>query len=264
MELYPAIDIRAGRVVRVRRGDPSSETVYREDPFAVAEEYARDGARWIHVVDLDRVFGAGDQTPLIAELVRRVPLNWQAGGGAAAAAQAEALFGCGVARVILRPGPAGAPGLEDAARRCGASRLAVALDVAPDRGRPGHDTSDAPPARSRPASSATAAEGPGPPPHPQGLARTAAVALARAARAAGIGTVVYTDLGLEGRLGGTDVGGAAALARAAGVAVVVSGGINSLAELSSIRAAGLAGAIVGRALYERRFTLREALACSSR
>ena len=237
MELYPAIDIRAGRVVRVRRGDPSSEIVYREDPFAVAEEYAREGARWIHVVDLDRVFGAGDQTPLIAQLVRRVPLSWQAGGGAATAAQAEALFACGVARVILRPGSAGASGLEDVARRCGASRLALALDVA--------------------------AEG-GAPPHPQALGRAAAVGLAKAARDAGVGTVVYTDLGLEGRLGGTDVGGAAALARAAGVAVVVSGGINSLAELSSIRAAGLAGAIVGRALYEGRFTLREALACSSR
>ena len=86
MELYPAIDIRAGRVVRVRRGDPGSEIVYQRDPLAVAEAWAADGARWIHVVDLDRVFGEGDQTALIEQLVRRVPVRWQAGGGSATAA----------------------------------------------------------------------------------------------------------------------------------------------------------------------------------
>lgn len=234
MELYPAIDIRAGRVVRVRRGDPGSEIVYHDDPLAVAERYARDGARWIHVVDLDRVFGAGDQTTLIGGLVRRVPLRWQAGGGATTAAEAEALFGCGVSRVVVRAS-AGAAGLEELVRRCGGARLAVALDVegagASTRGAPDH---------------------------------AGAEALARAAKAAGIDTVVYTDLGLEGRLGGADVGGAAALARAAGVQVVVSGGIRSLEEIASIRDAGLAGAVVGRALYEGRFTLREALVCSSR
>jgi phosphoribosylformimino-5-aminoimidazole carboxamide ribotide isomerase len=236
VELYPAIDIRAGRVVRVRRGDPGSEIVYRDDPLAVAESYARDGARWLHVVDLDRVFGAGDQTALISELARRVPLRWQAGGGATTAAEAEALFGCGISRVVVRAA-AGAAGLEELVRRCGGARLAVALDVA---------------------GAAASARGPG------ALDSAGAAALARTAKAAGIGTVVYTDLGLEGRLGGADVDGAAALAQAAGVEVVVSGGIRSLEEISSIRDAGLAGAVVGRALYEGRFTLREALACSSR
>ena len=124
------MDVRAGRVVRVRRGDPGSEIVYRHDPLAVAEGYARDGARWIHVVDLDRVFGAGDQTALIADLVKRVPLRWQAGGGASTAEEAEALFACGVSRVVVRAGPAGSAGLEALARRCGGARLALALDVA--------------------------------------------------------------------------------------------------------------------------------------
>jgi phosphoribosylformimino-5-aminoimidazole carboxamide ribotide isomerase len=238
VELYPAIDIRAGRVVRVRRGDPGSERFYHNDPLAVAERYARDGARWIHVVDLDRVFGAGDQTALIAELVRRVPLRWQAGGGAATAEEAEALFACGISRVIVRAS-GGAAGLQELARRCGGSRLAVALDVAVQPAGV--------PARAQPA-----------------LDHAGAVALARAAASAGIGTAVYTDIGLEGRLGGADVGGAAALVKAAGVEVVVSGGIHSLEEIAAISAAGLAGAVVGRALYEGTFTLREALACSSR
>ena len=238
MELYPAIDIRAGRVVRVRRGDPASEIVYHHDPLAVAEAYARDGARWIHVVDLDRVFGAGDQCALIAELVRRVPLRWQAGGGATTADEAERLFGCGVSRVLVRA-LAGGAGLAELARRLGGARLAVAVDVA------------------------AGAHGTGRP-RPHALEPAGAAALAREAAGAGIGTVVYTDLALEGRLGGTDVGGAAALARAAGVAVIVSGGVHSLEEISTIRDAGLAGVVVGRALYEGRFTLAEALACSSR
>ncbi len=240
MELYPAIDIRAGRVVRVRRGDPASETVYHPDPLAVAEGYARDGARWIHVVDLDRVLGAGDQTALIADLVRRVPLSWQMGGGVAGAAEAERLFASGLSRVIVRAGRRGAPSrLPELARRLGGSRLALALVVAerPARGAGG----DA-----------------------RALGRADAEAAATAAAAAGVRTVVYTNLDLEGQLGGTDVDGAAALARAAGVDVVVSGGVHSLEEIARIRDAGLAGAVVGRALFEKRFTLKQALACCSR
>jgi phosphoribosylformimino-5-aminoimidazole carboxamide ribotide isomerase len=239
VEIYPAIDIRAGRVVRMRRGDPSSEIVYHRDPLAVAEAYARDGSRWIHVVDLDRVFGTGDQTALLEDLARRVPLRWQAGGGAATTAEVETLFACGMSRVIVRAASRGGAGFEELARRCGGSRLAVALDVA---------------ARTDAAARL----------HPDALDHAGAVALAREAKAAGIGAVIYTDLGLEGRLGGTDVGGAAALAQAACVEVIVSGGIHTLEEISSISEAGLAGAVVGRALYEGRFTLREALGCSSR
>ncbi len=239
MELYPAIDIRAGRVVRVRRGDPSSETVYHPDPLAVAEGYAREGARWIHVVDLDRVFGTGDQTALIADLVRRVPVSWQMGGSVTAAAEAERLVASGLARVIVRAGLRNGPALlEELAPRIGGARLALARVVADP---PVRSTGDA-----------------------QALGRAEAEAAAASAAAAGVRTVVYTDLDLEGRLGGTDVRGAAALARKLGVDVVVSGGVHSLEEIARIRDAGLAGAVVGRALFEKRFTLKQALACSSR
>jgi phosphoribosylformimino-5-aminoimidazole carboxamide ribotide isomerase len=239
VELYPAIDIRAGRVVRVRRNDPASEVLYHRDPVAVAEAYARDGAHWIHVVDLDRVFGSGEQTALIAHLARRVPVRYQVGGGVATAADVAAILDCGVERVIVRAAAAREPGgLAELVRRFGGSRLAVALDVAPGG-----------PDGAAPAGSALDQDG--------------AVALARAAVALGIRTCIYTDLGREGRLAGADVASAAALAGAAGVEVVVSGGIHTLEELERIRAAGLAGAVVGRALFEGRFTLREALACSA-
>jgi phosphoribosylformimino-5-aminoimidazole carboxamide ribotide isomerase len=239
VDLYPAIDIRAGRVVRVRRDDPSSETLYHADPLAVAEGYTLGGARWVHVVDLDRVFGFGEQTALIAELARRCRLRFQVGGGLAAADDVAAVLACGVERVIVRGVAHGTGSLEALAARFGGSRLAVAIDVlgeGPGAGRVG------------------AAEA---------LDPAGAAALARRAARAGIRTVVYTDLRREGLLGGTDVASAAALARDCGVEVIVSGGIHSLDELARVRDAGLAGAIVGRALFEGRFTLREALACSS-
>lgn len=236
MELYPAIDIRGGRVVRARRGAPDSEIVYHTDPFAVAERYALEGARWIHVVDLDRVLGAGDQTALIADLVRRVPLRYQAGGGVSTAEAADALFACGVERVIVRAIPGReAAGLQELGRRCPVARLAIALDVGGGREVAGGGA----------------------------LAPARAGGLARTASQAGIRTVVYTDLGREGRLGGTDVAGAARLGETTGVDVIVSGGVHTLDEVARIRAAGLAGAVVGRALFEGRFTLHEALACSS-
>jgi len=234
MDLYPAIDVRAGRVVRMRRGDAATETVYHTDPFAVAERYAREGARWVHVVDLDKVFGFGDQHGLIAALARG-PARVQAGGGVTSAAEAEALLACGVARVIVRAAAALEPGgFAALVARCRAERLAVAVD----------------------ARDGLADLGEGAPGRP-------AIEVARAAAAAGIRTIVLTDLAREGRLGGADLAGAISLARDARVDVVVSGGVGSLDELTRMREAGVAGVVVGRALFEGRFTLREALACSS-
>ena len=239
MDLFPAIDLRAGRVVRMRRGDPVSEFVYDPDPFAVARRWAEGGARWAHVIDLDRVFGFGEQTRLVGELARGGALRLQVGGGLDTPEQAAAVLACGAERVILRPAASSAPGgLAAFARRFAPARLALALDVhqgAVDLG------------------GAAGAE----------VQSVPAAELAREAAAAGIRTVVYTDLGREGALGGADVAGAAALARGAGVDVIVSGGVSTLEDLRAVRRAGLAGAVVGRALFEGRFTLREALECSS-
>jgi len=169
VDLYPAIDVRAGRVVRMRRDDAHSSTLYHYDPFAIAERYVREGARWVHVVDQDRVFGFGEQTALIRELARRLAARLQAGGGITTAEEAGALLEYVVERVIVRGAAAQGPGgLAALARQCGAARLALAVDA---------------------------------------------------------------------RDGMVDLGDGAG--------------------------AGLAGAVVGRALLDGRFTLREALACSS-
>ena len=240
LDLYPAIDIRAGRVVRASRTDPGDATVYSDDPLAVADRYVAGGARWIHVVDLDRAFNLGDQSALVAALVKRLPIPVQVGGGLWREEDALAMRDAGVQRVVLgvrtlANGAALAELVDCFSEDC----LALAVDA--QGGAGSHAWArDWPPALEH-----------------------APADLARQARQAGIGIVVYTDLSREGGLQGANVDAAAALGREADVSVILSGGVATLDDLRRIRAAGLAGAVVGRALFEGRFTLEEALACCS-
>jgi phosphoribosylformimino-5-aminoimidazole carboxamide ribotide isomerase len=237
VEIYPAIDIRGGQVVRASRTDPAAAVVYDPDPFAVADRYVAAGARWVHVVDLDRAFGLGDQRALVAQLVKRLAIPVQLGGGLWRHDDVMAMRDAGVQRVVLGVRALADPrALRDLVDALSEDCLALAVDGNNGRGW----------SRDWP-----------------GAERHSPAELARAGRDAGVATVVYTDLAREGRLGGASVPAAAALARTSGAAVVVSGGVDSLAELAAIRDAGLAGAVVGRALFEHRFTLPEALACCS-
>lgn len=237
MEIFPAIDISGGRVVRVNRTDPAAAAVYDPDPLAVADRFVAAGARWVHVADIDRVFGRGDQTALVAAIVKRLPIPVQLGGGLWRADDVMAMRDFGVQRVIL-----GTPALADPAELRAIADcfsddcLGIAIEE-----RDGTAWS-----REWPEAS-----------------RHSAVELARRAKDAGIGIVVHTDVAREGELRGANTAAAAAVMRDAGVDVIVSGGVDSLAGLEAIRDAGLAGACIGRALFEGRFTLQEALACCS-
>ncbi|MFI5280504.1 MAG: 1-(5-phosphoribosyl)-5-[(5-phosphoribosylamino)methylideneamino] imidazole-4-carboxamide isomerase [Gemmatimonadales bacterium] len=237
MDLFPAIDIHAGRVVRASRADLARATAYHPDPLGCAAEFVAAGARWLHVVDLDRAFGVGDQTALLASLVKRVDVPVQAGGGTWTADGVAELRDIGIQRILLGARAAGEEAvLADITEQFASDSLGLALDVRDGR------------AWSRQWDQArmfTPGE------------------LAERASEAGIGLLAVTDLSREGALGGADVAGATALAKASGMEVLVSGGVNDLADLKRIRDAGLAGAIVGRALFEKRFTLQEALVCIS-
>ncbi len=237
MELYPAIDIQGGRVVRASRTDASQSVTYHADPFAVADMYVAAGARWVHVVDLDRTFGTGDQSALVTRLVHRLRIPVQLGGGLWRADDVAAMRDAGVQRIVLGmrclAEPAALPNLVD---QFSDDCLGMALDVREGRGW-----------------SRTWAD----------AANHSSTELARAAADAGIRTLVYTDLVREGALAGCDPAAARAVADAAGADVIVSGGVNSLADLAALKAAGLAGAVVGRALFANRFTLEDALACCS-
>lgn len=237
MELYPAIDIRDGKVVRASRTNPAAAVVYDPDPFAVADRFAAAGARWVHVVDLDRAFGVGDQRLLVAQLVKRLAIPVQLGGGLWRHDDVMAMRDFGVQRVVLGVRALGdEQALAEMVDALSEDCLALAVDSQDGKGW----ARDWPPAASQDAA-----------------------VLARRAGDLGVTMVVHTDVSREGRLAGANVAAAAALGRGAGVDVIVSGGVDSLAELAAIRDAGLAGAVVGRALFEHRFSLEDALACCS-
>ncbi len=230
MELYPAVDVQGGRVAR---------SLANEDPIALAQRFARDGARWIHLVDLDNALGTGHNRELVQRVVAEAGLPVQVGGGLSSEPEIARRLAWGAHRVVV-----GSRAAIDAAlvarlvARYGAERFAVGIDV-----RDGRVV-------------------------PRGVGTVLDIApleLARLVRAAGIRTVVYTDAARDGMLAGPDLAGARALAAlevSGGLDVIVSGGVASLDDLRRARdGGGIAGAIVGRALHEGRFTLREALAC---
>jgi phosphoribosylformimino-5-aminoimidazole carboxamide ribotide isomerase len=234
VELFPAIDIRHGRVVRLSQGEATRQTVYGDDPAAVAESFASAGARWIHVVDLDRAFGEGDNAAAVRRVVERVAgrARVQSGGGFRSLELVRRGLELGVSRVVVGTAAATDPDFLQT----------VASTVTPDQVAIGVDTRDG----------RVAVRG-----WIETSALTAAELAGRALKA-GIRTLIYTDVARDGMLEGADVEGALRLQRL-GAAVIVSGGVASVADLARIADAGLSGAIIGRALYEGRFDLRQAL-----
>jgi phosphoribosylformimino-5-aminoimidazole carboxamide ribotide isomerase len=235
MELFPAIDIRQGQVVRLAQGEAARLTVYAEDPSAVAERFAGEAARWIHVVDLDRAFGFADNAEAVRRIVEQVRprVKVQLGGGFRSLALIEEGLALGADRVVIGTAAARDPELvQRAVARVGADRLAVGIDA-----RDG----------------IVAIRG-----WTESTGERVEVLAARVI-AAGVTTLICTDIARDGMLSGPDVAGCAALQQL-GAGVIVSGGVATLDDLRAARDAGLAGAIAGRAIYEGRFTVREALA----
>jgi phosphoribosylformimino-5-aminoimidazole carboxamide ribotide isomerase len=235
MQVYPAIDIRGGRVVRYADGEP--DVVYGLDPVAAAKAFIADGAAWLHVVDLDRAFDTGrDNDELVRRIARLPGARVQMGGRLRGPSQVTRVLELGAARAVVATAAAAEPGIwETITTAVNPSQLAVAVDVR--HGRLVRRGSDEP----------LAVE-------PDALVRRAA--------AAGVRAVIHRDLQRDGELAGPDVDGAVRLL-GLGAEVLAAGGVGSAAHLVAVRNAGLAGVIVGRALHEGRFTLREAVACSA-
>jgi phosphoribosylformimino-5-aminoimidazole carboxamide ribotide isomerase len=239
VELYPAVDVQGGRVVRLRQGAADQATAYGTDPLAVLERAARAGARWVHFVDLDRAFDRGSNADVARAFLAAAPrahagLRVQVGGGLRTEAAIEEMLAWGATRVVIGTKAATDPTLVDRLlARYGPDRLAVGIDAKDGRVamRGWTETFDLTP-----------------------------MALARRVLGQGARIAIYTDVARDGMLAGPDLAGARALA-ALGLDVIASGGVASLDDLRAVRAAGLGGAIVGRALYEGKFTLEEALAC---
>jgi len=234
VELYPAIDLRAGRCVRLWQGDFGKETVYGTDPVAVAERFVDAGARWLHVVDLDAARGQGSNRDTVVAIAGSVAAHVQASGGV----RDGRLLEEGVARVVLGSLVVGdrVHAAELIAEHPG--QVAVGLDHRDGEIRVrGWEEGG-------------------------GVYVLDAVSWPELARAAAF---VITNIGRDGTLEGPDLEGLAAVLEATEGDVIASGGVGSLTDLealSSLSAGGrrLAGAIVGKALYEERFTVEEAMA----
>jgi len=236
-EIYPAIDVRQGQVVRLQEGDPLRQTVFDADPVSVAKRWAAQGARWLHVVNLDGAFGEANAMQELLPAVCRVGPRVQLGGGIRLLADVEAALNAGAARVILGTMAVERPELvREAVARFGAQAIAVGIDAREGRVRTRGWQADG------------------------GLA---AIDLGRQMKAMGVEIVIHTDIAQDGLLSGVNAQASAELALATGLRVIASGGVAGMEDIQHVRRAGLAGVIIGRALYEGQISLKEALAYDS-
>lgn len=242
-ELYPAIDLRAGRCVRLMQGDFERETVYGDDPVSVARGYEMSGARWVHVVDLDAA-RTGEQTNLdaVRSVCAGVGCSIEVGGGIRSVDAAQRLLDSGVARVVVGTAAVEDPELVDDLCARFPGQVAVGLDA---RGRE---------VAVRGWTESSGAE---------------LVELARRFDEVGVAALIVTEIGRDGTMDGPDLDQLAAVLEATLLPVMASGGVGSLDDVRSLVALGarvrpLAGVIVGRALYEGRFSVEEAVACLQR
>lgn len=240
--VYPALDIRGGRVVRLRQGDYAQETHYGDDPLPRAQAFEAQGARWMHLVDLDAARAGGyTLAPLLAAIRANTGLQVQTGGGVRGRDDVARILDAGASRVVV-----GSLAVREPEQvigwlaEFGAERITVALDARQD------------------------ADGEWQLPV-HGWTENAGVTLgALAARyaQAGLRHLLCTDIARDGMLAGPNLELYRHLtARLQGVAVQASGGVRDVADVAAARAAGCAGAVLGKALLEQRMDLGEALAC---
>jgi phosphoribosylformimino-5-aminoimidazole carboxamide ribotide isomerase len=235
--IYPAIDLRGGKVVRLREGDPNRQTIFSDDPLATAREWIAEGAQWIHMVNLDGAFAQANNNGAILEGAASLDVKVQFAGGLRSLDDIARALERGASRVVLGTIAVQQPEIvSEAILRWGADAISVALDA-----RDGKVTTHG----WQQATSMTPAE--------FGLQM----------RARGVRHALYTDVNRDGGLGGSNVAGTIALGRETGLQVIASGGVSTVDEIRQLAASGaVAGAVIGMALYERRLALRDALAAA--
>jgi len=238
MIVIPAVDIKNGRCVRLLQGRMEDETVYSDIPWEMALRWQDAGAHILHIVDLDGAFeGRGVNDDAVREIVERVNMLTELGGGIRNMARIDALLGMGIGRVVIGTAAIENPGLvREAVGKHGPERILVGIDakngVAATRG--------------------WVADGGRP-----------VVELALAMKELGITRIVYTDIARDGMLTGPNIAETESIALATGLRVVASGGVSSLADIAALREieqSGVDSVITGKAIYEGTLDLREAIA----
>ena len=236
--IYPAIDLRNARVVRLREGDPRRMTAYSDEPAETARRWLEAGARWLHVVNLDGAFGEGDDVNLAAlksiiKIAREFGAQIQFGGGMRSIESIQHALNLGVNRAVLGTAAIEQPQLvADALKRFGTERISVAIDARDGEVHTRGWT---------------------------GASGVAALDLAQQMRALGVSTLIFTDISRDGLGSGLNIRETKKLAEMSGLEVISSGGVHTIEDVTAAREAMLAGVIIGRALYEGTIELRTAL-----
>jgi phosphoribosylformimino-5-aminoimidazole carboxamide ribotide isomerase len=237
MLIIPAIDLKEGRCVRLTQGRRQEVTVYDGDPVEIAQRFEDSGARMIHVVDLDGAFADLNSTnrKVVRRIIRSVNVSVQFGGGLRSVGDVQQMIEYGAAQVVIGTLAAESPETLERFVQLFGFRICVGIDA-----RRGHVVTHG----------------------WEKEEQLGALDLARRVADAGVDRIVYTDVSRDGTLSGVNLEQTCEVARASGLRVTASGGVSSLADieqLKSIRQCGVDSVIVGKALYEGRFTLQEAL-----
>lgn len=236
MIIFPAIDLRGGKCVRLFKGDFSRETIFSDNPSAVAVKWEEMGAQYLHVVDLDGALqGETKNREAIRSILRAVRIPVELGGGLRSLESVERALTAGIQRVILGSAAVEDPALVQAACERFGDRIVVAIDA-----RDG----------------IVATQG------WESSGGVSALAFAKQMAEYGVKTIIYTDISRDGTLSGLNLEGTIELARASGLRVVASGGVRSLEDIQAVKAHeadGIEGVIVGQALYSGRLDLKKAL-----
>ena len=237
MILFPAIDLRQGRCVRLRQGRMEDETVFSQDPADMARRWQARGARWLHLVNLDSAFSQGSENlSVVRAIAEAVDISIQLGGGMRDVEAAGDGLALGASRIILGTVAIAAPQVvADAVERFGPRRVVVGIDAREGRVAT-HGWTE--------------------------ISEVDAIDLAKEMADLGVERVVYTDISRDGMMTGPNVEATLQLARRTHLKVIASGGVATLDDLRLLRPLeddGVEGVIVGRALYEGAFSLEEAL-----
>jgi len=240
MNIYPAVDILNGQAVRLRQGRKDDVTVYGR-PLEMAQRWAQAGAEWLHVVDLDGAFeGSPGNHALIAEIAAAVPtLKLQVGGGMRSMSVLDQVFGAGVRRAVLGTSAVTDSDFTRAALKQWGDRIAIGIDARDGIARVSGWTEDS---------------------------KIGAIDLARRLESEGARRVIYTDISRDGVLVGPNIPALRQMIDGTGLEVIASGGVSGIEDvraLSEMKDPRLDGVIIGKALYEKRITLEEALEAGS-
>ncbi|MBP5200816.1 MAG: 1-(5-phosphoribosyl)-5-[(5-phosphoribosylamino)methylideneamino]imidazole-4-carboxamide isomerase [Schwartzia sp.] len=237
MMIFPAIDLRGGHCVRLYKGDFSKEEIFSDHPDEMAKKWEGMGAKYLHVVDLDGVRGGqSENLPAIREILSSVQIPIELGGGIRTMEQIESILALGVRRVILGSAAVESPELVREAVEKYGERIVVGIDA-----RDG----------------VVAVKG------WEESGGVDAVEFAKKMTALGVRTIIHTDISRDGTLSGVNVEASAALAKASGAEVVVSGGVSSMEDIKKVKMHekdGLVGVIAGKAIYTGALDLSAAIA----